>query len=510
MSKRKQLLLSFRESVPLQEKGLGIYYTLFLLIFSAAVITVCSKSSPLYPLNTWDDANCFFTVGKSVANGQIMYKDIFEQKGPLLYFIYAAAYTVSANSFLGAYLIEIITAFVFLYFCARIIMLLCDKRAVLLLPLAAIAIYAAPTFEQGGSAEELCLPMIAYGLFVGLRSIITDKPVSRFDWLMVGITSGAVLWIKFSLLGFYLGCGIFMVFFYIKRKWQKELINFFIFLILGEFITALPILFYFIVNDAADELFEVYFYCNIFIYPVREVENRFLGLILNIHEGTKSCLYSFGAGCGIIISGLVYAFIRSKRMFVFVISSLVTSYLLIYAGGRRYTYYSLILAAFIPLGVVMAYRLLCLVPLPSFRWAKKTACALSSVSVMISLGLIYYISPNTYMMSYSRHQLPQYSFGEIISQTDRATLLNYKFLDGGFYTAGEVLPNCRFFCGLNIPYALDEQDSYVEAGLVDYVITCNRQYYFNNYELVCSQSFEAHENSYNTYYLYKRTYPELL
>ena len=489
-----------------QDQRLGGFYAAFLLIFSAAVITICSKSSPLYPMNTWDDANCFFTVGKSVANGQVMYRDIFEQKGPLLYFIYSFAYLISGNTFFGAYLIEIAASFAFLYFSAKTITLFCDKKAVLLLPVASIAIYASPAFEQGGSAEELCLPMLAYGFFVGLKSIVTDNPVRKREWLITGITSGVVLWIKFSLLGFYLGCGVFMVFFYLYRKWHKELIFFFIFLILGEFITAMPVLFYFLINDAAEDLFEVYFYCNMFIYPVREVEDKFLGLLMNIHEGTKSCLYSFGVACGIIISGIVYAFIRSKRVFVFVISSLAASYLLIYAGGRRYTYYSLILAVFIPLGVVLAAKLISLIPKMVRLTEKRSFSALSSSAVaVVSLGAVFFISPNTYMMSYCRSQLPQYSFSEIISQTENATLLNYKFLDGGFYTTAEILPNCRFFCGLNIPYALDEQDSYLAAGMVDYVITCNTRYNFSNYELVCSQSFEAHRNSYNTYYLYKKT-----
>ena len=59
----------------------NLFAAALIFIFSVIMITICSKSSPLYPMNNWDDANCFFTVGKAVGNGEVMYRDIFEQKG---------------------------------------------------------------------------------------------------------------------------------------------------------------------------------------------------------------------------------------------------------------------------------------------------------------------------------------------------------------------------------------------------------------------------------------------
>ena len=59
---------------------------LAILVISAAVtITIVSACSPLYPFNPWDDANCFFTVGRGIIHGLVPYRDLYEQKGPLLY-----------------------------------------------------------------------------------------------------------------------------------------------------------------------------------------------------------------------------------------------------------------------------------------------------------------------------------------------------------------------------------------------------------------------------------------
>ena len=53
------------------------------------LIGLCSMSSPLYPINIWDDANCLPTVGRAMKKGGVVYRDIYEQKGPLLYALHA-------------------------------------------------------------------------------------------------------------------------------------------------------------------------------------------------------------------------------------------------------------------------------------------------------------------------------------------------------------------------------------------------------------------------------------
>ena len=80
-----------------------------LLVASIFTLLICSKNSPLYPYNDWVDGNAFFTMGKGMFNGKVPYKDLFEQKGPLLYLIYGIGYLISHDTFLGVYLLEVIS-----------------------------------------------------------------------------------------------------------------------------------------------------------------------------------------------------------------------------------------------------------------------------------------------------------------------------------------------------------------------------------------------------------------
>lgn len=91
-------------------------FIIYSLVISFTILMITSKNSFLYPLNDWVDANAFFTVGKGMMNGVVPYKDIFEQKGILLYLIYGIGYLISHKTFHGVFIIEVIFFAIFLYY----------------------------------------------------------------------------------------------------------------------------------------------------------------------------------------------------------------------------------------------------------------------------------------------------------------------------------------------------------------------------------------------------------
>ncbi len=80
------------------------------------------------------------------------------------------------------------------------------------------------------------------------------------------------------------------------------------------------------------------------------------------------------------------------------------------------------------------------------------------------------------------------------SQKENPTLLNYGFLDGGFYTAADIVPTCKYFCILNIPLKemQEVQDECLSSGAVDFVVTRDMELdtqRFNKYSLAATGSF---------------------
>ena len=86
---------------------------LFLFLFAVLITTLFSTCSFLYPLNPWDDANVYMTIGNAMLSGRELYVDIFDHKGPVLYLMHEIAAILSRDSFVGIYLVEIFCSFIF-------------------------------------------------------------------------------------------------------------------------------------------------------------------------------------------------------------------------------------------------------------------------------------------------------------------------------------------------------------------------------------------------------------
>jgi hypothetical protein len=109
-------------------------------------------------------------------------------------------------------------------------------------------------------------------------------------------------------------------------------------------------------------------------------------------------------------------------------------------------------------------------------------------------------------MDYRREDLPQYRFAEIISQSEDPSLLNYGFLDGGFYFASGVLPSDPYFSTLNID--LPEMDQALRKSILEgktaFVVTRSQKLKgSSNYTLVDEADLPFEGRTWH-YYLYQR------
>ncbi len=494
-------------------------HSLFLFSFfmAAGVLLTCSKSSPLFPTNDWVDVNCFFTVGKSILQGIVPYRDLYEQKGPVLYFLYALAALISSKDFLGVYLLEVAAYGLFLYFCGKLASVYLGKSLMTYLVVAILCVVLAisPAFAHGGGAEELMLFMLAYGLYSVTNALHEKRLLTFWEAFWNGVFAAMVLFIKFTALGFYMGLALFIIIWYLTHglQWKRLLLTVGQFLIGVGAVTSLVLL-YFGIHGAIGDLFTVYFYNNLFLYPQEPDGTRW--------EMIADCL-SFLVGYNLSFAPLIYL---SLALFavelryhwqdaVMAVLCFVGLSMGTYWGGRGYTYYGLILGVFAVYGLIALARLLQIgrfsllisEQIADFQWLRAV---IVGVCAFVVLGTGFCSSRNAYLMFYTRQELPTYRFAETINKVDDPKILNYGFLDGGFYHAANVLPNCKFFCTLNIdaPDMWKAQQECIESGDLDFVIT--RYYTLDpytvgkyGYTLVDEATFWF-EGTEFTYYLYQK------
>lgn len=493
----------------------------YCLLVSFLLMMICTKSSFLYPLNDWSDPHCFINVGRGMMEGKVTYRDLFEQKGPLLYFLHGLTYLISPTSFMGVFLLETISFAVFLFYIHKIItMYLRPQISFLLLPVFSMVVLTSVSFNKGDSAEELALPLVAIAIYHLLRYFrqTDDKPMSYGVLLANGIFAGCVMWTKYTIVGFWFGW-MASVFFALaaKKQFARAFKSCLVFLG-GMALATLPWVIYFGVNHAIKDWIDSYIFVNLFSYTKKiSLTERMIQWVKVPWQACKenkliALLLALGAAAFMLCKKYVPR-IGGKLA---VIACVVFLNLTVYFRGAGYDYYFLIFAPFGVFGMIALADLLGLIikklkkkPLTVSRRLSASAAA---VLCVLSTGAAYFLSPNAYAIGQDRNNYVQYRFAEIMNQTPNPTVFFYDFMDNGFAFAANITQTQKHFCGLNLPEKefpelMAAQRQYIREKQTDYIVMREDRmddppYLAENYELVATQTQE-YDGVPFVYYLYK-------
>jgi hypothetical protein len=439
-------------------------------------------------------------MGKGMMNGKVLYRDIFDQKGPLLYFIHGLAYLISNRTFMGVYIMETASFSLFLFICYKISSLFLESRySVIPLALLAAVILNMRSFAYGDSAEEFCLPLIGYSLYSLLRYFKNRYPgkIGNKMLLLNGAAAGLILWIKFSLLGFCLGWMASLLVCMILDKNYLSAVKSGILFLAGMVLTTLPWIIYFGINHSIRQWIGTYFLMNVNCYPVSMNLGQRAAFILKElgHNMAANPIFSIlsCSGLWLFVFSKRYLSSRSGRASLFFSVALLA--ILVYGGGRGYRYYFLIFA---PLAI---FGLIAFLDFIGRCFRQPITGKIAAFAVMVSLAAAFPATlldnGNISMLSVQKNSLFQYQFASIIDQTKNPTLLNYGYLDMGLYTLAGITPNVKFFQKLNIPYSrfpsnMNSQNQYIKEGKVDFVLVRDKitqgspkiPFLYNNYKLI--------------------------
>ncbi|MEN6593335.1 MAG: hypothetical protein ABFC31_00105 [Clostridiaceae bacterium] len=479
---------------------------------AAVFLLLCTKSSPLYPLNDWVDANIYFTIGKGMMHGQAPYLNLYDQKGPTAYLIYGLASLISGTSFLGVYLLEVLAFGAFLFAMVKIVSLFAEKGALIVLPVFCWTILGSLSFSHGGSFEEFMMPLFAFSLYDSLNYFknIYPKPVPYKTIALNALLAGLMLYGKFTLLAFYIAwMGTIAISQLIAKQWKRALGASFLFVLIMVGV-GIPWAIYFSAHGALDEFWYYYFYQNIFGYSYLEAP-LILTMPLAIVHDVAAFSFRNPQIAGFIALGLIW-FVLQKRdqvktvekINLILLCALLTAG--IYCGGQGYRYYGLVLTPFMALGFV---------PLIRF-WnervsgripARALKAALFGALTLGMLALAFVTTDNRYMLLKKKQEMPQTQFAETLQASGEAydSLFCYGFPDSGFYLAANVIPEYRFFATSNV--ALEdvrtEQARYVDESMPKFIITRDNELEKTGYELIDASEFRYEERD-RIYRLYER------
>ena len=471
-------------------------------LISVCVLLICSKNSPLYPMNDWVDVNCFFTIGRGMRHGLTPYLDLYDQKGPLLYAVYALAAWISETGYLGVFLVETVCFAAFLFFSGRIAEVLSESPAAYGLTVAAlgIGIPLSPAFSHGGSAEELFLPVFSLSLYLALKAMHSRQSLTSGQAVLLGACAAAALWTKYTFCGLYAGLAVAVIIWDFADFRGKNLIRLVSRVLLGAGLLTAAVLIRYAAAGAIPAMWQAYFVDNLTRYSENIHGGHYTMPLPNLQNNLS---WSIPA-----VLGLIWLLISVKhrwREAMGCIFSAVILFVFTYASGRRYPYYAMVMAVF---GAVGFAGLFALIPgkLKEKRLFRRTAAVLTAGILFLSPLAAYSWSSNVYLLGTDRNEMPQYRFAETIRQSEDASLLNYGFLDGGFYYAAESLPQTRFFCTLNNDLTEMQQElrSAISDGKTEFIVTRQQKLKNAGRYLLIDEAKMIFEGRVWTYYLYQR------
>lgn len=489
---------------------------IFLFLTSFLVLLFTTKYSFIYPFNDWLDANSFLTVARSVLDGKILYKDIIEQKGPILYLIYIIGHITTTKYVSGIFILEVISLTIVLYYTDKIIRIFKDyKFSYLILPIFAVLLCTSNAFVHGGSAEEFSLCFIVIGIYYFLYHLKV-KNLSYKQIAINGLVAAIVSMIKFNLIGLWFGFMAFIFFDYILKKDYKRAILSCISFLIAMFATLFIILLYFIYNNAIGDFIYSYFTINVGSYT-KDSSNVIIRLLKAFEIGFKNVFYN--KIYLVLLPFLIFAIIKlfkNKSQRIAIVCIILTSFLGIYIGLRSYKYYSLpILVFYILLFAYLIYKYHNVID--KIINYKYRYIILSIYIILIAILSYSFANYKDYIGT-KKQDYEQYKIASIIKKdmNDNTTILNYRALDYGIYNILDIIPNCKYFHKMNISYEklpdnYDVQNEYVKKGLVDYVIIgldekeddiSDIEGLDTNYDLIYT-SYQKYEKHKIHFYLFK-------
>ncbi len=309
----------------------------FLLVFASA-------TSPLTHWLGWD-SSIFTLLGRSLLAGKTPYADIFDIKGPLIYFIEALGQLMApwrAGSFLLEIPFDMLSVLLF-YLTARLFL----SRGKSMAAVGLSFLFLAATFMCGNLTEEYCLPADALCLYLALRLFAgnwdgkADNPPAYA--FVYGVCSAYTAWIKITHGALIFGVVLYFTCSLLWRKKFKRLFQNAAAYLAGIALVTVPIVIWFTAHDAlGDMLF------GTFIAPLRyadiNAERRSLADFLNLGKNLAPAL-------AVAFFVLFFRLYRRPSGRLLLCCCAVSAAALL--PGASFSHYFMVLTPYIPVGTAL-------------------------------------------------------------------------------------------------------------------------------------------------------------
>ncbi len=222
------------------------FIAIVLLTFITSLVL---HSNPFSEALAKHDSSMFTYFGYAMENGKIMYTDIFDHKGPIIFIFNYLGILMSTANFDGIYIIEFISLFTFFVFTFKTGKLW-NTNLVSFIPLIIEAITLTFFLEGGNLTEEYALPFIAYSLYSFVKFFKNNKKIISYEIILIGISFSIVFLLRANMVSLWLIFCLVILIDFIRNKEYVKLLKVLGLFLFGVSIILIPICSYLYMNNA--------------------------------------------------------------------------------------------------------------------------------------------------------------------------------------------------------------------------------------------------------------------
>ncbi len=323
----------------------NLYY-IFLFIVVLFLALVGLSSSPLNKGITQNDSAVFQIMGKGMIEGQVIYKDLFDHKGPIMYVINAIAYLI--NPQIGLFIVEILFIYIGAVFIFKTSKMFINQEISLIMSLLYLRLIFV-TISEGNFTEEYAMTFTSMALYCILKIIYKNEYENKVLWVVIGATFSLNFFIKPTYIAVWIAFGIIQFIYSVKEKKIKELLKYIFYMIIGILIVTMPIIMYLVLNNDINDFINAFFVMNM-KYSKSGIlqKTRSFWVLINIYRYLIYVVIGFM--CNVLILFDRKLNLKNK-MFItgfFIISMILTSW-----AANEYKHYLIQLAPSIILELIV-------------------------------------------------------------------------------------------------------------------------------------------------------------
>jgi hypothetical protein len=305
------------------------------------------------------DSGVFLYVGWRFLNGEIPYRDVWDHKPPLIYFVDALGLSLTPQSLWGVWLLQV----VFIFFTLLLVYKLLDRAFGMYAALVGTVLLTSgllTILEKGNVTEEYALVFQAWCFWLFIAAWKKDLPMRSSFW--IGVLGGLAFNFKQTTIGILVTYALILL---IARLLQRKFpFRDFLALLAGWLVPSLLLIAYLTSQNALADFWQQAFLYN-FVYigtheGIRRLIPVFLKGFLYLQNGWVLYLSIFGW-----LAGIAYAWLKRKHfaeiepVILIALIDFPIEIIFITISGRSILHYYL---TPLPVMAIMGGTLVCTVP----------------------------------------------------------------------------------------------------------------------------------------------------